>query len=132
MKQFFKCQDNLEEIMSVSPWLLMVLADCILWAEKEGLTITVTSLLRESDDGISESTTHQEGRAMDLSVKGWNEGQIRRLSEFLNRKYASLIGTAKTGALPRVCYYHNNGNGWHFHLQVRRSIATDIKIQLTR
>ena len=113
------CSDNLEEIQSISLWLLIILADVVMWAMERKLPINVTSLMRELNDGISESSTHQEGRALDISVRGWTLAQITELAEYINKKY-SRIGaiSAKTG-LPNTCFYHNNGNGWHFHIQVR-------------
>jgi hypothetical protein len=115
------CHDNISEIMSTSPWLLVILADIVTnYAMPRKLPVIVTSLLREENDGISETHIHQEGRALDLSVVGWTQQQISELSQYINSKYSALIGaiSAKDG-ISRACYYHNNGNGWHFHIQVR-------------
>jgi hypothetical protein len=121
--QYWDCSDDLNEIMWLSPVLLLILADAITWAEQRHLFVRVTSLLREMNDGISVSTTHQEGRALDISVKGWSQQNIEELSKYLNDKYAPKLGTSPVGKAPLVCVYHNNGNGWHFHIQVRRGAS---------
>lgn len=115
----WNCQDDINEIMSLSPWLLIILADVIMWALARNLVVTVTSLLRPENDGISESRTHQEGRAFDLSVKGWSEAQIRELCDYINLKYQAIGAISAKDGVSRACFYHNNGNGWHFHFQVR-------------
>lgn len=126
----WNCQDNIKEIMQLSPWLLVILADVIMWALSRKLPITLTSLMRELNDGISESKTHQEGRAFDISVKGWTQDQIKELSDYINLKYSAIGAISSKDGVSRACYYHNNGNGWHFHIQVRPIIkGVDICLQ---
>lgn len=122
------CSDDVTEIMDLDPWLVIMLMDAVQWAKPRGLFVRVTSMLRESNDGISQSTTHQEGRALDLSVIGWSKEAIDALAKYLNDKYAAKIGTSPAGKPPLVCVYHNNGNGWHFHLQVRRTYKAIVAI----
>ena len=128
----FFCSDDLREIRFISPWLLVILADVILWSHPRGLNVGITSILREKNDGISESATHQEGRAIDLSVIGWSKDNITQLAEHINEKYAQLLGTSKDMREPKVCIYHNNGNGWHFHFQVRRIVNVGTAIAVNK
>jgi hypothetical protein len=115
----WNCQDNIEEIEYLSPWLLVILGDILLWSLSKKLAVNITSLMREMNDGISESKTHQEGRAFDLSVKGWTLEQIKELASYINLKYSAIgAKSAKDGSV-NTCFYHNNGHGWHFHVQVR-------------
>lgn len=118
----FNCDDDPRELGDLSPWLLVVLADVVLWATPKRLPVTITSIVRKTDDGISASSTHQSGRAFDLSVKGWSQTSIGLLAKYINDKYAANLGTSGNGKNPIVCLYHNNGNGWHFHFQVKRYI----------
>lgn len=115
----FECRDEIKELEYLSPWLLVILADVIMWALSRNLAVVVTSLMRELNDGISESKTHQEGRALDLSVRGWPESAIKELADYINLKYAAIGAISKNTGQANTCYYHNNGNGWHFHIQVR-------------
>lgn len=128
MVKVFSIEDELEEITYLSPWLLVILADAVMWARRNGFSIVVTSMLREYGDGISQSDTHQTGRAIDLAVRGWPLSAIGNLAKYLNDKYAAKLGTGPVGKPPLVCKHHNNGNGWHFHLQVRRLISVDREI----
>ncbi len=131
LKRNFASFDNISELQYISPWLLIILADVVLWAKQRSLPVVITSIVREEDDGISESTTHQEGRAIDLSVRGWSQANIENLAKYLNDKYGKKIGTSPAGKPTIVCKYHNNGNGWHFHLQVRRIIEKERTIQIS-
>lgn len=115
----FISQDDIKELEQVSPWLLVILADVIMWALPRKLPIVVTSLMRELNDGISESHTHQEGRAFDLSVKGWQKENIDELAKYICLKYEAIGAISSKDGISRACIYHNNGNGWHFHIQVR-------------
>jgi hypothetical protein len=119
MKKSFTSQDDIRELEDVSPWILIILADIIMWALARNLRVVLTSIIRPKNDGISESKTHQDGRAIDLSVKGWSETQIKELSEYINLKYQAIGAISAKDGISRACYYHNNGNGWHFHIQVR-------------
>jgi hypothetical protein len=118
MKKFLS-QDHIDELEMVSPWLLVILGAVILWALPRNLAVVITSIMREINDGISESTTHQEGRAIDLSVKGWSDKDIHALADYLNLTFSAIGAISKKDGISRVCIYHNNGNGWHFHIQVR-------------
>lgn len=124
VRKWFSCRDEIKEIMYINPYLLAMLCETVIFAKILGKDIDITSLLREHGDGISQSTTHQEGRAIDISVIGWKDFEIKALSDHLNKRFAESIGTAPVGKAPRACYYHNNGNGYHFHLQVRRGLET--------
>ena len=122
MKSNFTSRDNIAELQSVDPWILVILGATIAWAIPKKLPVVVTSILRELNDGISQSSTHQTGRAIDLSVKGWQGKDIEDLAEYLNKKFEKIGAISKTTGKPMACYYHNNGNGWHFHIQVRPNI----------
>lgn len=127
----FNIEDEMEEIQYLSPWILVMLADAIIWSRDRGLRVVVTSMLREANDGISVSETHQTGRAIDLAVRSWPKKEIEALAKYLNDKYASKLGTSPVGKPPVACLYHNNGNGWHFHLQVRRYIDAKRDIAIS-
>ena len=55
LKQFFVCEDDIKELQYVSPWIIVIIADIILWAIARKLPVRLTSLLRDHNDGISES-----------------------------------------------------------------------------
>lgn len=119
LKQFFVCEDDIKELQYVSPWIIVIIADIILWALAKKLPVRLTSLLRDHNDGISESETHQQGRAVDLGVIGWTKKDIDDCANYINEKYKLVGATSSKTGKPNTCYYHNNGNGWHFHIQVK-------------
>lgn len=125
VRKWFSCRAEIKDVMYINPYLLAMLCEAIVFAKTIGKDIDVTSLLREYGDGISQSTTHQEGRAIDISVKGWLAHEIESLANHLNGRFAKTIGTAPAGKAPVACYFHNSGQGDHFHLQVRRGLENN-------
>lgn len=112
-------QDDPKEFEQCNPWLLVILGAVALWCHSRKLRCCVTSIVRPLNDGISESKTHQEGRAIDLSVKGFTQEQIEELAAYINDKFKFCGAISSKTMKPVTCLYHNNGNGWHFHIQVR-------------
>lgn len=90
------------------------------YCDKWKFTFVVTSIIRPKIDGISTSTTHEEGRAYDASVFGWDIDSINDLVIDCNKQFAKSIGaiSAKDGIARAVIYHF--GTGPHFHFQVRK------------
>jgi hypothetical protein len=121
LKQSFSSKVNLNMMCSISPILLSIFSEMVLYCDYYQLPLKVTSIIREANDGISKSDTHQTGRAIDLSVVDWTELDIKNFTEYFNNKYGSTYGTAPSGKQKQVVVFHR-GTGWHFHVQVSRNI----------
>lgn len=63
------------------------------------------------------SKTHKEGRAIDLTSKGWSKEKIEEFIAYFSHKYADVAAIGING--PRLILYHNSGNGEHFHVQIK-------------
>lgn len=93
---------------------------CSQWAEKRKLPFVITRAIDEMIPGVSVSRTHEEGRAVDISVKGWTADSIDDFIHDSNKEFADKIGAiSATDGKARFCVFHV-GTGAHHHLQVRR------------
>jgi len=114
-----KPDDNVaKDLQYMTPKLFMVWSHFLMFADQRALPVTVTNILNKYPE--SKSNTHPEGRAIDISIKGWTMEEILKCVTYLNTTvldYGAI--SAQTGE-PRVVYYHDIGRGSHFHLQVSR------------
>jgi hypothetical protein len=108
------------------------------FATSRRLPILITSIIRPKIEGLSVSDTHAQGRAFDVSVRGWTVDDLDDLLIECNRVHAPRMGAfSATDGLSRavvyeygqgVCmvptrapeYCKMNGAVPHLHFQVRR------------
>ena len=96
---------------------------CSQWAEKRKLPFVITRAIDERIPNVSVSDTHIEGRAVDISVKGWTTDLIDDFIADANKEFAEKIGAySLTDGKPRFVIFHV-GVGPHFHAQIRRGLA---------
>lgn len=106
-----KCKEELKDAVY---W-------CSQWTEKRKLPFIITRAIDEMIPGVSKTNIHADGRAVDLSVKGWTADGIDDFIHDSNKEFADKIGAiSTTDGVARFCVCHNAGAGWHMHLQVRR------------
>jgi len=112
---------KLEDIQVIDPRVLIVLGHLVIFADKRGLPVDVTSLASNRENVKAVSRTHQEGRAIDVSVKGWQKNDIDECVEQI-RNVAGHYGAIgfKSGEREVIIYHNYMGQGDHFHLQVSR------------
>jgi hypothetical protein len=117
---------KMEHLMMLQPHALLMFSWVNLWCLSHGITATWTSLVRTPEENRAvgaKSTTHVEGRGLDLSYRpvwGWT-GELRRKFEM-----AFTLEFADVGALVKVdgklisrpIVGPNEGHD-HFHLQTR-------------
>lgn len=81
------------------------------------ITRTIAKKLKAST-----SDTHEQGRAFDVSVKGWNRDNIEKFVEFHNHKYRDYGAISQRDRVARCVVYHDVGHGAHFHIQVKHGV----------
>lgn len=119
----FEIKDDvvLEDIMLLSPKVLIVLGHLITFADTRGLPVVVTSIISDRENVQSVSRTHEDGRALDVSVKGWTKTDIDDCIAYLNNIASHYGAISYSDNERRVVVYHNyRGQGDHLHLQVSR------------
>lgn len=118
----FKSALKVNDLRMIHPKLLIMFAFVLDWATQRSLPIVVTSMIRTPEENRqlgSKSFTHPEGRAFDISIRGWSTDEIDDLIHEVNDKFSD-IGALTTSGESRPVVFHDNGNGPHFHFQIRR------------
>ena len=64
------------------------------------------------------SKTHADGRAFDLSVRGWNEAIIDEYIIYMEEKCGFFGAISSSDGEQRIVVYHDAGTGSHLHTQV--------------
>jgi len=118
--QFKDGHASFSELLTVEPILNHIFFYFCHYAKEYHLPIRVTSI---RGDAIGrKSTTHKEGRAIDISTRGWDVLHCNRIASKLNMKFSKNIGTSPVGGTERVCVYGDEQHLDHFHLQVKRNV----------
>lgn len=108
------------ELLKVEPILMHVFYYFVKCANECNLPILITSI---TGDAIGRtSTTHSEGRAIDIATRGFSKLECERIKYELNSKFSKNFGTSPVGGTKRVCVYGDSKHLDHFHLQIRRNI----------
>lgn len=96
--------------------LIMVLGQLMIFCHREKIPCKITSIDRHIP--VRKTRTHEEGRAVDISIKGWKEKKIDKLKkEFKNLNYLGAI--SRSDNKRRLIIDHDVGLGRHIHIQVR-------------
>lgn len=106
----------------VKPELLILIDYVISHCDTHNLPLVITSIIRPKIPGVSKSVTHQEGRAFDISVRGWSQEGIKFLVDNINEKFTIGAISLKDGKEREAIYEDgiSAGKGAHLHMQVRR------------
>jgi hypothetical protein len=107
----------------------LVLADVILWARAKRLPVVISdavTTLSEDQALKRTSSTHREGRAFDISTRGWDKESIDECVRVFGFKYRSIAALGQDGS-PRLVYFHNAGTGDHLHFQVAKRFSMPLQ-----
>ena len=131
IKSAFKTELIKNRSLFLHPITLMILCDMVLWASSRGIPVSITETFtsKEEDQALNRvSSSHAEGRAFDLSTRGWTEDQIKVFINDFDKKYGTYGAIGQSG-LPALIVRHDTGRGDHFHVQVSRkySVVTEEK-----
>ena len=130
IRDYFKDPSRIHDL---SPILLLVLSDLIVWGIEKQIPITVTDSVTDlnEDSALQRvSSTHRQGRAFDISVRGWTTDNIEECIRVFGFKYRHIAATGIDGS-PRLVYYHDAGTGAHLHFQINRRYAMPLKLYKT-
>jgi len=130
LNDMFSAKEGVElgDLKKITPPLGVVFYTFVMYAKEQSLPCVVTSILGDAEG--RKSSTHQEGRGMDIRSVGWDKRHIENVCLLLNNKYASFWGTSPDGISPMVILHHQakylvDGGpklgAPHFHLQVQRN-----------
>ena len=115
----FKDDVRLDNITMVSPHMLYLFGAFSLWCHNHQLPVRITSII-DDYKGERISSSHSDGRAIDVSVANWPPDKIQQAVRHFNREYTHIAAISKRDGKPRAIVYHRvDGGAYHLHLQVR-------------
>ena len=103
-----------KEILLLTSLMSALLLKFSMEAAMRGESVTITSIRDKARNRISNS--HAEGRAVDIRTRDWSIDPKQFCDEF-NETYERQFGSVNGQIIQKPCVYHDNGGGWHFHLQ---------------
>lgn len=123
-KQYIELSDNVNHLdwLSLHPDCLRIVAFVAKFAHERNLPFVITSMIRSIKDDKNlnaVSSTHSTGRAVDFSVKGWDKSHMFILSDLVAKEFSDVAAFSGETLAPTALIFHNNGNGYHGHIQVR-------------
>jgi hypothetical protein len=102
------------------PNLFLMISTVLLFARKRRLNVVFTSIITDREGVHAKSRTHEDGRAIDVSVKGWSEFDINDCIALLEEKHIDIAAISSGDFKKRPAVYHNYQNqGDHIHIQVK-------------
>lgn len=121
LRQYFTVKEEkcLNDLMFIHPILLNVLTDFIIWSHTRNLPVVLTRIIDEKIPGISTSNTHAEGRAIDISIKGWDVDSIDQCRHYFNKKYQDVAAIGEQSKRPILIPYIEHGTASHIHIQIK-------------
>ena len=111
---------ELEDIYSMQPALIIVLGAVLQFCKDNSLPCKVTNVRHKFAQSIS--NTHPEGRAFDMSVRGWTGTEIKRCIHYVEKEVGHLGAISKNSGVRVVAVYHDVGLGKHIHFQTQRGL----------
>lgn len=133
IRSSFKTDIIRDRALFLHPLTLMILCDAVHWARVRDLPASISETVTspEEDKALNRvSDSHSEGRAFDLSTRGWDEESIAKFIEEFNRRYGSLAAIGGSGK-PALIVRHDTGRGDHFHVQINKKYAIQYQGKLT-
>ena len=111
------------EFTQIEPVLRKLLIEMAYWVTSKGNKFIITDLLSEKleDEKLKRvSKSHQEGRAADIRVRDWSKDFRKLFEEYFEKRYSHIAAISKKSGTPNLIEIHDNGNGIHCHIQVRK------------
>lgn len=124
MDQLFDCKDDIDlnDLKELQPACWVLLTAALLFCKEHNIILKITSIKSDRKNVNAVSKTHEEGRAIDISVYQWPPVLIHRLCHNLNRSYSDIAAISAKDLVPRAAVYHNAGHGSHVHIQCRPNV----------
>lgn len=120
----FKTDKEKAEFDKIKPNLKFILLDMASYFNANGYDFVITDLLSEvqEDKKLKRiSSSHREGRAADVRVKGIPEDFIKTFEEKFEKIYRNEAAISLKTGEPNLILRHNIGAGDHLHIQVKKS-----------
>lgn len=111
---------TIQDIYSMQPSLIIVLGTVLQFCKLNDLPCTLTNVTRSFPQSVSR--THPDGRAFDMSTKGWRQVDVTNCLSYVKKRVGHLGAYSKNSGAQTVGVYHNIGLGDHIHFQTKRGL----------
>jgi hypothetical protein len=123
---YFKNETIRDRFFALHPVCGMILMDLLVWLWSRRVygvcTETVSTMLE--DEALKRvSSSHREGRAFDISTRGWPDGLALEAIEYLVSKHGHLGAISRGSGKPTLVVHHDAGTGPHLHVQINKQYA---------
>jgi len=109
---------NLNDLMELHKDMFGLFYAFVMYCSYKSLPCKITSIKDLATGRVS--TTHETGRAVDISTRGWSVDDIDDALIHFNRGYENIGAISFRDGVSRALVYHRvKGSRYHFHLQVR-------------
>ena len=101
------------------PHLHIVFSYLLIFCGREDLPCVVTSIMEDAPG--RKYDTHKEGRAIDISIRGWKHETIHQCIRYLDFMAGHLAAISAKDLKKRLVIHEtieNSGNPEHLHIQV--------------
>lgn len=109
---------NESDLFRVDPIIFEMLGFTSNYAYQYGLPCLVTSMMEDAPG--RKTRTHKEGRAIDVSVRGWNDFHIHSFIFKFQERFTGQGAYNKSGRRRPIVYHKVEGGAYHFHMQCQR------------
>lgn len=120
----FSSDVNPYELFFIHPQLMLMIGFVNNFCYENKLEFKITSVIRTKEENKrvkAVSTTHIDGRAADISLKGFSKEQVEELESEINIRFKHVGAVSPTNGESRPIVVHV-GTGYHAHLQIRPNL----------
>ena len=118
----FKSKTEEKEFASLKKRAQIIAQDMAQYCKINGFDFIITDILSEAleDKKLKRvSKSHTEGRAFDVRSSVWTKEFREKLEKHFEEKYKDWAALSNKTLKPNLIEYHDNGNGAHFHVQIK-------------
>lgn len=122
--EHFKDPGLVDRFVETHPKLKEIAYDMCKWCTEQNLPFLITAAKSTDleDRQLKRiSKTHQEGRAFDMSRRGWTQAHLDEFTAHFTAKYEEYAAQNFAG-FPALIVHHDAGSGDHLHIQIRRGL----------
>ena len=121
----FKYKKDEALFIKLKDTLIDLVIDMAHWADENGCPFVITATIStlEEDTALKrESSSHRDARAVDISLNGWDDLQIKDFVKYYTVKFGHLGAVSKIDGKRRLVVYKEHGTGPHLHIQIARGL----------
>jgi hypothetical protein len=115
----------LEEYQHLHPKAQMIAEEMGRYFVLNNFRMIITDIMSDAteDEALHRiSASHREGRAFDFRVHGIPQEFLDEVEKRFEHLYKQVAAISLKSGQPELIVYHDNGNGKHAHVQIRRGL----------